>query len=112
MSRKNWSNEKIFERLIINKSRKTYWDNISELRLRPNKEVFDRACSLTKSKSKKEKIIGIDILAQLGWKPRPFKKQTLKRYFEILDLEDDKNVLKSLFKLNQTNPLPQLYDPP
>lgn len=96
MSRKNWSNEKIFERLITNKSRKTYWDNISELRSRPNKEVFQKAFNLLNSKSKKEKLIGIDVLAQLGFNPRPFIKETLKRYFELLDEENEKETLMSI----------------
>ena len=97
MSRKNWSSEKIYERLLTNKSKKTYWDNIGELRSRPNNKVFKRAFSLTNSKYKKEKIIGIDILAQLGFNPRVFKKETLKRYFELLDSENDTEVLMSLF---------------
>lgn len=96
MSRKNWSNEKIFERLITNKSRKTYWNNISELRSRPNKEVFQKAFTLLNSKSKKEKLIGIDVLAQLGFNPRPFKKETLKRYFELLEEESENEILMSL----------------
>jgi len=96
MSRKNWSSEKIFKRLITNKSKKTYWDNIGELRSRPNTEVFKKAFSLTKSEFKKEKIIGIDILAQLGFDLRPFKKKTLERYFELLDKENEKEILMSI----------------
>ena len=97
MSRKKWSSDKIFERLLNNKSKQTYWDNISELRSRPNKDVFRRAFSLTKSESKKEKIVGIDILAQLGLRPRLFKKETIIRYFELLNNEIDKDILMSLF---------------
>ena len=82
MSRKNWSSEKIYERLLANKSKKTYWDNISELRSRPNKEVYERAYSLTNSNSKKEIIIGIHILSQLGFDPRFFKKR--HQYFFII----------------------------
>ncbi len=96
MSRKSWSTEKIYERLLTNKSKKTYWDNIHELRSRSKKEVFKKAFSLLNSKIKKEKIIGIDVLAQLGFNPRPFKKETLKRYFELLDSESDKEILLSL----------------
>lgn len=32
MGRKNWTDEKLFFRLVNNKSDKTYWDNIRELR--------------------------------------------------------------------------------
>ena len=104
MSRKKWPSEKVFQRLINNKSSKTYWDNISELRSRPTKEVFERALLLTHSKVKKERIIGIDILAQLGFEPRPFLKQTLKRYFEILENEKDADTIMSLlFAIGHNN---------
>jgi hypothetical protein len=49
MSRKNWTSEKIFTRLLTNKAQKTYWDNISELRRRPNEDVFTKACQLAKT---------------------------------------------------------------
>jgi hypothetical protein len=76
MSRKKWSSEKIFERLLTNKTNRTYWDNISELRSRPNREVFNRAFLLTKAVTTKEQIIGIHVLAQLGFDPRFSKNKT------------------------------------
>jgi len=96
MGRKKWTSEKIYSRLLNNKSQKTYWDNVRELRSRPNQEVFESAYTLTKSRSGKEKIIGIHVLAQLGINTRPFLKETLKRYFELLDEEKDAEVLMSL----------------
>ena len=96
MNRKNWPDEKLFFRLLNNKSDKTYWDNISELRSRPTDEVFKKSLELTKSKKPNERIIGIDILAQLGVTPRPFYKQTIKRFFELLKAESNKKVLGSL----------------
>lgn len=97
MSRKNWSNEKVFKRLLTNKTRKTYWDNIGELRLRGNIEIFEKAYYLTKSKTKKEKIIGIDVLAQLSLDLRPYKNETVKVFFQLLNSESDKDILMSLF---------------
>ena len=58
MGRKNWTSEKVFDRLVNNKSQKTYWDNISELRKRDNEDVYDQAFKLAKSESDKKKIIG------------------------------------------------------
>jgi HEAT repeat protein len=50
----------------------------------------------TKSNEPKIRKIGIDILAQLGLPPRPFLPQTLKIYFELLNVEVNPDVLMSL----------------
>ena len=97
MSRSEWTNDKLFFRLLNNKSGRTYWDNISILRGRPTKEVFNKSVDLTKSESPKSREIGIDILSQLGTTPRPFYKETIKLFFELLDVESDPNLLLSLF---------------
>jgi HEAT repeat protein len=104
MSRKNWTVEKLFFRLINNKSDKTYWDNIRELHRRGNKEVFYKGYRLASSKVDKEKIIGIDVLAQLGLENRPFKKQTLKLYFQLLKKEKNVKVLwTTLYAIGHNN---------
>lgn len=97
MGRENWTNEKIFERLVNNKSEKTYWNNISELRKRANDEVYNQAYEFAKSQIDKKKIIGIDVLAQLGFDPRLRQKETIKLYFELLEEKQNDDVLFSLF---------------
>ncbi len=97
MRRKNWTSEKILNRLLNNKTQKTYWDNISELRKRPNQEVFKKAYEFAKSDFDKQKIIGLDILQQLGFDPRYKKKETVELHFELLEEEQSDNVLKSIF---------------
>ena len=96
MSRTDWTDAKIISRLLNNKSVKSRWDNISILRKRPSEKLFTKCVELTKSKESKNKIIGIDILAQLGLSPRPFLKQTLILYFDLLSIETDPKVLMSL----------------
>lgn len=96
MSKKEWTDDKLFFRLLNNKSDKTYWDNISELRSRPKKSVFEKCKDLINSNIPKERMIGIDILAQLGISPRPFFNETIELYFDIADKERDNKVLKSL----------------
>jgi hypothetical protein len=59
MNRKNWTSEKIFTRLLNNKTQKTFWENIQELRKRPNKDVYNKAQKLANSEIEKEKIIGV-----------------------------------------------------
>ncbi len=96
MSRKEWADKKLFFRLLNNKSDKTYWENICELRSRPNRNIFDKSLDLITSESFKERIIGIDILAQLGVPPRPFIKETINLYFDTLEIEKVPKVLTSL----------------
>jgi len=96
MSRKDWTDDKLISRLINNKTDKSRWDNISALRKRPGQELFDKCVELTKSNNPKIRKIGIDILAQLGLPPRPFLKETLKIYFDLLEVETDQDVLMCL----------------
>jgi len=96
MIRKEWTDDKLFFRLLNNKSDKTYWDNISELRSRPNKSVFEKCNDLVNSDIAKNRMIGIDILAQLGISPRPFYKETIDLYLDIVKKERDNKILKSL----------------
>ncbi len=62
MSRKDWSDDKLFFRLLNNKSDRTYWDNIEELRKRGSINVYDKCLKYIKSNVEKHKIIGIDEL--------------------------------------------------
>lgn len=96
MSRKNWSSEKIFTRLLHNKTQKTYWDAISELRKRPNKEVYDQAFKLANTENEKEKIIGIYVLAQLGFDPRFQQQKTVSLYFKLLEKEESPKVIAAI----------------
>ena len=96
MSRIKWTDEKLFFRLLNNKSDKTYWENIRELRTRPKTNIFNTCVKLAKSSDAKKRIIGIDILAQLGSLPRPFFKEANKIFFEILKKEKNQKVLSTL----------------
>lgn len=96
MSRKNWSSEKLFFRLLKNKTRKSYGETIYELRCRPTKDVFDRAVELAKSHLDKEIMIGVDVLAQLGAGERYNQPQILKLYFDLLNQRQSPKVLFSI----------------
>jgi hypothetical protein len=104
MGRKNWTDEKLFFRLLDNKSDKTYFDNIRELRSRANANIFNSCVKLIESPRTKERIIGIDILAQLGLTPRPFFKESRKLFFDILKKEKDpKALLSVLYAIGHNN---------
>ncbi|WP_299680675.1 hypothetical protein [uncultured Dokdonia sp.] len=96
MSRKKWTSEKIFTRLLNNKTQKTFWENIRELRKRPNKEVYNKAFKLANSKIEKEKIIGIYVLAQLGFNPRFQQEKTVDLYFKLLENEKSPKVISAI----------------
>ena len=104
MNKKEWTTEKLFARLLNNKSRKSYWEYISILRSRPYNDVFRQCVELTTSDIPKNRIIGIDILAQLGVPPRPFYNETIDRYFNLLESEKEPTVIGSiLFGIGHNN---------
>lgn len=96
MSQKEWDTKKLFDRLLKNKTKKTYWEKVRELQTRATQDVFDKCVELIQSSHAKERIIGVDVLAQLGLPPRPFLKETLKLYFEILKTEKEEAVIGSI----------------
>lgn len=96
MSRNNWTNDKLFERLQNNKSTNTYRDNVKALWTRPGKDVFKKCKDLTRSTVPRERRIGIDVLSQLGGMERPYAIETLTLYLRILPNEKDPKVLESL----------------
>ncbi|WP_299158800.1 hypothetical protein [uncultured Tenacibaculum sp.] len=91
----NYTSEKIFVRLLTNKSKKNYWNYVGELRKRKTNEIFKRSVLLTKSESAKERMIGTDVLSQFGF-PRLHKKEIITLFFDLLKSETNKNVINSI----------------
>ncbi|MRG44114.1 hypothetical protein GFS24_03265 [Chitinophaga sp. SYP-B3965] len=77
MSRTNWTAEQLFTRLLHNKSDKTYWENIRELRKRDG--ITATCYTLAASGSDQEKELAVDVLAHL-----PYSEQKITLYFELL----------------------------
>lgn len=98
MGRKSWSNDKLLYRLITNKSNKTYWLNISELRKRASPALFEQCILLTKSDVQKERMIGVNILSQLSSPPtfRPYSKKVIVHFLNLLKVEKTPLVLMSI----------------
>ncbi len=91
----HYTTQKIFTRLISNKSEKNYWNYIRELRKRKTEDIFQRSISLTKSELLQERILGVDIIAQFGY-PRLHKKEIISILFELLKQETDKTITYSI----------------
>lgn len=104
MGRKKWSDKKLFNKLISNKSKTAYWENIHELRSRPNSCVFKTAKGFIKSGEKEKILIGIHVLAQLGSEPRKYLKKSLALFFDTLMATQDKRVISSsLYAIGHNN---------
>lgn len=97
MTRKDWPIEKLFHRLLTNKSHKTHWDNVRELRSRGSRAVFYKCETFLRSGNEKERVIAAEILSQLAPPPRPFIKETLKLFFEVLEKENNSQVISTIF---------------
>lgn len=91
----NYTTEKIFIRLINNKSNENYWKYIQELRKRKTDAIYKKSLLLIDSNSIKEKIIGLDVLNQFGY-PRLHQKEIIQLFFKLLKSETDKEVLSSI----------------
>lgn len=96
MPRANWSSEKLLERLLRNTSERAYRANMHELRSRAEPGLIDLGMTLTSSSIERERMIGVDLLAQLGGSGRPFGKQVLKRYIELLPAEKSLQLQESI----------------
>lgn len=93
---RNYKTEKIFERLLTNKSTVNYWKYVIELRKRKTDDIFEKCILLTKSDSVKERIVGVDVLSQFGF-PRLHKKEIMTLFFELLKSQTDTGVIRSIF---------------
>lgn len=91
----NYSTKTIFSRLLKNKSQRNYWNYVSELRKRKTEFIFERSVQLTKSKVLEERILGVDILSQLGY-PRLHKKEVINILFHLLKTETDRKIISTL----------------
>lgn len=94
--RKHWTNDQLFTRLLNNKSDKTYWDNIIELRKRGSEDIFTRCSHMATTGDDIEREIAMDVLAQLGSAPRPFYNQTITLCFDLLQTEKHPEVLSAI----------------
>lgn len=104
MSRKKWTNEKLFYRILNNKSDHTYNENIRELRGRGGKDIFKKSVALLHAESAEERCIGANILSQLGKPPRVYAKRIIKLFCVALKNETDAHVINAiLFGIGHNN---------
>ncbi len=74
----------------------TAWEAITTLHHRGTREVFEAARDLTQSKSLKERIVGVDILAQIGIPERAFPAETFDILAGMLEAERNAELLGAI----------------
>ncbi|MBA3874766.1 MAG: HEAT repeat domain-containing protein [Anaerolineae bacterium] len=88
------------------------WDAIWALRYRATREVFEAAKTLCESHDPLKRMVGVDILAQLGLPTRSYLDETLDIFFNLIDTEQDNRVLNSVgVGLGHISPEPRKVKP-
>ena len=78
------------------------WAIIRELHCRTDRAAFDAACALAGSADLLERIVALDVLAQIGYSAsRPFLEETLPVLIEASDHEDADVVAAAVTALGQ-----------
>ncbi len=90
------SDNELFEHLLERRRDNIYWKIMSELRSRSNDFVFQKCMEWIASDYFKQKIIGIEVLSQLGIYERPYKNESISLFFNLLNTETDSELLESV----------------
>jgi HEAT repeat protein len=91
-----------------------YWDPVRELQKRGTRAVFDMAAQLCAGEEPRSRSVGLDVLAQLGYKNgRPFLAESLPIALRLArDSETTvrRSALSALGHLGDAKALPELLD--
>lgn len=95
--RKSWHISTLFRRALQAPIRSnSYWDCIRELQIRGSDLIFEEAKDCCHSRQIAKKILGADVLAQLGSPDRPYSEKALDILLSCLNHETNHEVLNSL----------------
>lgn len=90
------STKELVELALSEEDEELAWQLVSVLHYRATREVFESAKILCQSQNAKERILGINILGQLGIPDRAFTDESLPILFTLLEREQDEKVLSSI----------------
>jgi hypothetical protein len=94
--RKTWHVDTLIRRALESpENGDSYWNCVSELRVRGNDEVFQKAQKLCRDTRIAKRILGIDILAQLGIGDKPYGDKSLTILRSFLDPQTNPKILNS-----------------
>lgn len=90
------STEELIQLALSEKDEELAWQLVTILHHRATREVFEQAKALCQSQNAKERILGVNILGQLGIPDRLFIDESLAILFTLLEKEQDADVLSSI----------------
>ncbi len=99
------SNDRLY-RMARSRNIKIEQVAVRELHFRPSLDVFNEAMRMIHSNSTKERIVGYDILAQLGTPLRLYKEETIEAILDGLEQEKNEKVLEAIFTAIGHLPIP------
>lgn len=65
------------------------WDAVRALQARPERATFDRSRALLTAHDPRERLVGVDVIAQLGVAVRPYRDEALPLLVAALDDPDE-----------------------
>lgn len=83
----------LFERAKAEQDEDARWKYITALHRRADREVVDEAMELLNSENADDRVLGLDILGQVGTPAKPFLDERLSRVKRLLGEENDPGVL-------------------
>jgi HEAT repeat protein len=89
------STEELIRSALTEEDEDVAWEHVATLHFRGTQEVFEVAQHLCKSVNPRERILGADILGQLGIPDRTFPDGSLAILLGMLSDEEDSDVLAS-----------------
>jgi len=89
------STEALIDLALTEADEHATWDAVTVLHFRATREVLEAALRLCKSESADERVLGANILGQLGIPDRAFPGESVSTLLGILESEQDPDVLQA-----------------
>jgi hypothetical protein len=100
---KTKNRQNLFEKALNAKTQNSYWNAIFELRNFIDDEMIEQCFCLINSKNIKDKIVGIDIISQLGIYRKKFLNDLLDKLFQNLKSEEEELLVSCLIAIGHNN---------
>ncbi len=88
-----------------------YWDLVLVLKHRGTREVFEAARELTESDDPDRRVLGVDILSEIGLPGRVFLSDTIELLVAMLEHETDEDVMQMICYAFGRNPEAGVVEP-
>lgn len=92
----NLSDDNLVEIALTDLTEEGAWNAVVELHFRATRQVFEIACRLTESECVEERVLGCDIMGQLGIPERAFPSEACTHLLRLLADESNPEVLSAV----------------